>query len=281
MVAAFFFILAVRDSSSMWVNRLVILNMTLFLLPRFLSLGLSLFRASNAIRHGQIDLAKVDGCLTTTSTQLPMTLVIMPCYGESLATVLASVNSVTQSIYPCHRIHIFLSFDGSENLKTFAQVVDAVGARKKTPRPFPCAEVALGNAMLTICLFKRCGKAHCQGQTINYIKQHHHKYFQTPSDTCVLFLDSDTTICQSALRLFAARLVSADVHRLSQGLSEVSSVFHLRKSVNLSPYHALRVFRKHHLPSWLPYRKLNIWSTASSSKWTCQHWVMLLAFPAQ
>ena len=161
--------------------------------------------------HEQIDLTKSNDCLAPSSMQLPMTLVIMPCYGESLATVLASVSSVAQSSYPYHRIHIFLSFDGSQNLDTFAQVVDTVGAREETSRPFPCAEIALGNAKLTICLFEHCGKAHCQGQTIDYIKQYHREYFQTPSDTCVLFLDSDTTICRSALRLFATRLVSANV----------------------------------------------------------------------
>ena len=214
MVAMFFFIIAIRDPSSLWVNHLIVLNLVLFLPPRLLSLGLWLLRALSTIMHEQINPTKADNFPAPASMQLPMTLVIMPCYRESLTAVLASVNSVAQSIYPQDRIHIFLSFDGSQNLDTFTQLVNTVRAKEKASRPFLCAEVALGNGLLTICLFEHCGKAHCQGKTVDYIKQYHHEYFQEPSDASILYLDSDTIICRSALRLFATRLVNTNVQLL-------------------------------------------------------------------
>jgi hypothetical protein len=280
VAATFFFVFAIRDPSSVWVEYLVMLNVTLFFPPRLILLGGGLLRALNTTSNEQMDPMGADDCPTLISMQLPLTLVIMPCHRELLAVVLASVNSVAQSTYTHDRIHIFLSFDGPQNMDIFAQLVETVGARENASRQFPCAEISIGNAKLTVCLFEHGGKARCQRQTVDYIKRYHDEYFQSASDTYVLLLDSDTIICQSALRLLATRLVSTDVHLVGQGSHKGSSILHLRNSTDSSPYHASRVFREHRLPFWLPYRKLNISCTASCSKLACQCLAMSSAFPA-
>lgn len=225
-----------------------------------------------------MDQTGTDTYPTPISMQLPMTLVIMPCYRESLAVVLASVNSVAQSTYTHDQIHIFLSFDGLQNMDIFARLVDTVGARQNASRQFPCAETSIRNAKLTVCLFEHGGKPRCQGQTMDYIKQYHHKYLQKASNTCVLLLDSDTIINRSALWLLATRLVSINVHLFSQSSSKGHSILHLQHTTNPSPYHACRLFRDHHLAFWLPFRKLNISYTASCSKPACQCSAMSPAF---
>ena len=201
----------------MWLKYLVILNATLFFPPRFIALGGGLLRALTTARHEQIDPKKVEGYLTSILVQLPMTLVIVPCHREPLAAVLASVNSVAHSVYTHNRIHIFLSFDGPQNMNIFTELVAIIGARKNNSFKFPCAETNIGNAQLTICLFEHGGKDRCQYHTLEYIKRHHPRYFQSMFDTCVLLLDSDTTLHRSALWLFATRLVGDNVRFVCQG----------------------------------------------------------------
>lgn len=249
MAATFVFLVAISDPSSVWVKKLVFLNLTLFSIPRFILLCGGLLRALKTTSYEPIAPKEAEDRSTPISMQLPMTVVIMPCHRESLAVVLASVNSVAQSTYTHDRIHIFLSFDGLQNTDIFAKLVDTVGARKNASRQFPCAEIGIGNAKLTVCLFEHGGKPRCQGQTMKYIKRYHDEYFQRASDTCILLLDSDTIIHPTAVRLLATRLVSTDVDLVGQGSPQDSGIIHPRNSAGSLPYHASKVFRDHRLPS--------------------------------
>ena len=245
MVATFVLVLTLEDPSSLWINGLVILNLTLFFASRCILLSGGLLRAIKTTSHHQMDLTRADANPTPISAQLPMTLVIIPCYLEPLASVLASVNSVAHSVYTHDQIHIFLSFDGPQNMDVYAQFVNTVGARKNSSRQSPCAEISIGNAMLTVCMFEHGGKRRCQAQTMAYMKQYHDEYFQNVSDTCILLLDSDTTIDRWTLQLLATRVVSNDVNVVDQGSSHGSSIIHLRILKMSSPYHACRASLKH------------------------------------
>ena len=212
MGATFVLVLTLKNPSSVWIKELVILNVILFLAPRFVLLSGGFLRALKATSHHQMDPTRADADTTPISAQLPMTLVIIPCYQESLASVLASVNSVAHSVYTHNQIHIFLSFDGPQNMDVYSQFVNTVGARKNTSRRSPCAEISIGNARLTVCIFEHGGKRRCQAHTMDYMKQYHDEYFQNVPNTCILLLDADTTIDRWTLQLLATRVVSTDVN---------------------------------------------------------------------
>ncbi|KAK1761862.1 hypothetical protein QBC33DRAFT_317262 [Phialemonium atrogriseum] len=208
-VARFFFVLAITHSSNPWLGRLVLLNVILFLPARIVTLSGGILTALRMRKHEKLELTDADRhrepSLSTTPKS-PMTLVIIPCYREPLSMVMASIDSVATSAYNRDRIHIFLSFDGPQNNAVFKQISRIAKAKTAPSRESLCAEGVIGDVNLTLCVFEHGGKTQCQGQTVDCIKRYHGNYMETASDTCVLFLDSDTTIQPSALRLLGAQL---------------------------------------------------------------------------
>lgn len=128
--------------------------------------------------------------------------------------IMNAMNSVATSTYDGSRIHIFISFDGFHNQAVFMELLKVTKATIHYSDKSIHAQGKAGTVGLTLSIFEHGGKTHCQEQTVNYIRAFHSNYVENASETCVLFLDADTVINQSALRLFGGRLVSFDAPHL-------------------------------------------------------------------
>ncbi|CAI6330869.1 unnamed protein product [Periconia digitata] len=155
-------------------------------------------------------------------------LVIIPCHKEPLDIIVASLTSVFATQYP--NLHVFVSFDGSENKEAFSGLAKKFEATFQDRFPYACAEARVNGTMLTLLLFGHGGKPQCQKNTLDHIMSVHSKL--VVEETYALFLDSDTTIPKYALSLLAERVFvpssgMTDVAALSlvQGVENASSSF--------------------------------------------------------
>jgi cellulose synthase/poly-beta-1,6-N-acetylglucosamine synthase-like glycosyltransferase len=136
---------------------------------------------------------------------IPMVIIIIPCYREDRTTLLDTLGSVLRLDYPKDRVHVFLAFDGYDNKTVFHDLSTELSCTQ----PSSCRD---GHVMVsqqfgcsvTLCLFKHGGKLHAQWNTLAYLRHQHPDYLSCVPRSLVLFVDSDTTLKVDGL----AKLVS-------------------------------------------------------------------------
>ena len=212
-MATYFFILAAMNPYSPWLSPLALLNVALYLPDRIITVcGASIAafhaRKSHQYPNPQSDTQDDSESKELLGDDLPITLVIIPCYREPLSAILDTIHSAAASTYDSNRIHIFVSFDGFQNRSVFLELLKIAGTTFCHANKSLHAQGEISGVRITLSAFEHGGKTHCQGQTMDYIRAVHSNYIEAASDVSILFLDADTTICQSTLQLFGRRLVS-------------------------------------------------------------------------
>lgn len=194
---------------------------------------------------------------------------MIPCHLESKAIALATVASVLDSSYPNERLHIFLSMDGEENQFLAREIAKGLGIAFQEGCCLPYADVWMNGIRLTISIFPHGGKPNCLANTVDFIQRNHKLYLQSPTDTHVLMLDSDTVVSADMITLAASRLVS-DMSPTRVPISatdDSASPPQLRKAHLLSLSCVCKASHLQKLPCRMRSSKPNISSTVSLRKW--------------
>lgn len=228
-MATYFFILAVTNPYSPWLRPLALLNVALYLPDRIITVcgaSVAAFHARKSHQHPNPgtdtrDDGESQELLGHDLHDLPITLVIIPCYREPLSAILDTIHSAAASTYDSNRIHIFVSFDGFQNRSVFLELLKIAGATFRHANKSVHAQGEISGVRITLSAFEHGGKTHCQGRTMDYIREAHSNYMEAASDVSILFLDADTTICQSTLQLFGRRLVSYSIPHLYRTSADI------------------------------------------------------------
>ena len=200
-------VFAVRGMLLWLTPWLMALNLVLFCPPRLVTLACHAIRLRSQDNRIMRSSSEQKHCHALLPSDLPMILVVIPCYRETEAVLLATLYSVARSTYPVERLHIFLSFDGTANLPLFNQLVEILGAEPGPTCISRCAEGFIDDTKISIQLFEHAGKAQCQSQTLGHVRKYHSQYAESNTDTHVLLLDSDTVLPPNALSLLSTSMV--------------------------------------------------------------------------
>lgn len=198
----------------------------------------------------------------------PLVIVIIPCYKEPVPVIERTLNSILESEYALSNIRIYISFDGLENAHIYEALKESIQAASKPVPGTITSHVTIKGAEVTLCLFEHRGKSGCQQETVEHIKHHHSEDFQSPLNSYILFLDSDTTIPPHTFSSFANRMVSAlnIMHLSCPTMTDARSITRVSLQQSWLRYHHFKEYAMPPRYFWVQYRKWNIYSMASIRK---------------
>jgi len=132
----------------------------------------------------------------------PKVVIIMPCYKEDPAILIAAINSVVDCDYPPSCIHVFLSFDGDQEDGLYLTAIENLGV-PLTLESYPKSiDVAYRAARVTVSRFPHGGKRHCQNATFKLIDKVYERYLRRNDNLFILFIDSDCILDKACLQNF-------------------------------------------------------------------------------
>eukprot|EP00474_Spongospora_subterranea_P011358 CRZ11816.1 hypothetical protein [Spongospora subterranea] len=181
-------------------------------------------------------------------SELPQVTVVMPIYNEPLPSFMAAVNSVVETVYPNHRMHLVLAFDDDNVTPLYRSVIhclvsagelDIEATKKKgkyaldraydriakrlaeQPVPFPdesyphIQDIDYRGLRVTPCRFKHGGKRHAQMLAYKYLVD---RYGCTSQKPLLLFIDSDIQLDPYAINYFVYDLTMGKHREALTGL---------------------------------------------------------------
>ncbi|KAL2754572.1 glycosyltransferase family 2 protein [Sodiomyces alcalophilus JCM 7366] len=132
----------------------------------------------------------------------PKVVIVMPCYKEEPDVLITAVDSVVDCDYPASCIHVFLSFDGSDQDDLYLSTIERLGVPmilNSYPRSI---DVTYKSARITVSRFPHGGKRHCQKSTFKLIDRVYEAYLRRNDNLFLLFIDSDCILDRHCLQNF-------------------------------------------------------------------------------
>ncbi|KAJ3357894.1 hypothetical protein HDU91_005361 [Kappamyces sp. JEL0680] len=127
-------------------------------------------------------------------------VVNMPIYNEDPEALILAVESVCASIYPKHRITVYLSFDNEEEDVLVQTLMKHLVGRPTQPGGWAkCLKLTYKDVNFVINMFPHGGKRNAQAMTFRQIA---HDFRGRELDSFVLYLDSDIILYQDAMLEF-------------------------------------------------------------------------------
>ena len=132
----------------------------------------------------------------------PKVVIVMPCYREEPAILLAAVDSVVACDYPPSCIHVFLSFDGDQEDELYLNTIEKLGVPLTLASYPKSIDVTYRAARVTVSRFPHGGKRHCQKSTFQLIDRVYQQYLKRNDNLFILFIDSDCILDRVCLQNF-------------------------------------------------------------------------------
>jgi len=135
-------------------------------------------------------------------TSAPKIVIVMPCYKEEPEVLITAIDSVVDCDYPPSCIHVFLSFDGSQEDELYLKTIGRLGVPLSLDTYPKSIDVTYRTARITVSRFPHGGKRHCQKATFKLIDKVYTSYLKRNDDLFILFIDSDCILDRVCLQNF-------------------------------------------------------------------------------
>lgn len=137
----------------------------------------------------------------------PKMVIVMPCYNEKPAVLMATVDSIVGCDYLASCMHIFLSFDGDAATDDYFHLLESLGVPLNTVfmknASYPKSiDIMYRQCRITVSRFPHGGKRNCQKLTFKLIDKVYDEYLKRNDNLFILFIDSDCILDKHCIQNF-------------------------------------------------------------------------------